>query len=69
MVVLDENIAFVWICYRTFVFFLIFYFDLGIIWGRLSIENQFYSIEKSQFHEKSIFDIKIDFLLKHRFFD
>ena len=72
MVVLDENIAFVWICYRTFVFFWFFI----LIWASFGVvlvsKINFIRLRNHNFMKslfltsKSIFYWNIDFLIKRK---
>ena len=51
MVVLDENFCFCIHFYRN-VIIIIFYFDLGVIWGRFRHrKSMFFSIERSKLYK------------------
>ena len=65
MLVLDENIAFVW-SFIEKIIFLIFDFDPGSFLDFLVIENRFVVIEKSIFYKilDFFFDFGINFLIE-----
>ena len=66
MVILDENIDFIWIFIEKFNFFLKFYFVLGIILGGFSHPKSIFRYRKIEILWKNefFFEPKIDFSIK-----
>ena len=65
MTVLDENMTFIWIFIENLIFFLNFYFVLGIILDHFRHPKSIFRYRKLKIlwkFAKHVFDLKIDFL-------